>query len=35
MIEDARGRIDYEECGAGPTIVLVRDRAAPAPRGDP
>ena len=23
MIEDARGRIDYEECGAGPTIVLV------------
>src|SRR5215831_14851495 len=23
MIEDARGRIDYEECGAGPTIVMV------------
>jgi pimeloyl-ACP methyl ester carboxylesterase len=23
MIEDARGRIDYDECGAGPTIVLV------------
>ena len=23
MIEDARGRIDYEVCGAGPTIVLV------------
>jgi pimeloyl-ACP methyl ester carboxylesterase len=23
MIEDARGRFDYEECGAGPTIVLV------------
>jgi pimeloyl-ACP methyl ester carboxylesterase len=23
MIEDARGRIDYKECGAGPTIVLV------------
>jgi len=23
MIEEAAGRIDYEECGAGPTIVLV------------
>ncbi|HWE20955.1 MAG TPA: alpha/beta hydrolase [Hyphomicrobiaceae bacterium] len=23
MIDDARGRIDYEECGAGPTVVLV------------
>lgn len=23
MIEDRDGRIDYEECGAGPTIVLV------------
>ena len=23
MIEEARGRIDYEECGDGPTIVLV------------
>lgn len=23
MIEDARGRIDYDECGAGPTVVLV------------
>jgi pimeloyl-ACP methyl ester carboxylesterase len=23
MIEEARGRIDYDECGAGPTIVLV------------
>ena len=23
MIEEAGGRIDYEECGAGPTIVLV------------
>lgn len=23
MIEDARGRIDYDECGSGPTIVLV------------
>lgn len=23
MIEDARGRIDYDVCGAGPTIVLV------------
>ncbi|SHL91636.1 Pimeloyl-ACP methyl ester carboxylesterase [Bradyrhizobium lablabi] len=23
MIEETRGRIDYDECGAGPTIVLV------------
>ena len=23
MIEEPRGRIDYDECGAGPTIVLV------------
>ncbi len=23
MIEEARGRIDYQECGAGPTVVLV------------
>jgi pimeloyl-ACP methyl ester carboxylesterase len=23
MLEDVRGRIDYEACGAGPTIVLV------------
>jgi pimeloyl-ACP methyl ester carboxylesterase len=23
MIDEARGRIDYDECGAGPTIVLV------------
>src|SRR5215469_3183629 len=23
MIEDARGRIDYDECGDGPTVVLV------------
>ena len=23
MIEEARGRIDYDECGAGPTVVLV------------
>src|ERR1700756_1802480 len=23
MIEEPRGRIDYAECGAGPTIVLV------------
>src|ERR1700719_3622001 len=23
MIEEVRGRMDYEECGAGPTIVLV------------
>jgi pimeloyl-ACP methyl ester carboxylesterase len=23
MIEDARGPIDYDECGSGPTIVLV------------
>ena len=23
MIEDARGRIDYDACGAGPTVVLV------------
>jgi pimeloyl-ACP methyl ester carboxylesterase len=23
MIEDVRGRIDYEECGTGPTVVLV------------
>ena len=23
MIEEARGNIDYEESGAGPTIVLV------------
>ena len=23
MIEEARGRIDYDECGEGPTIVLV------------
>jgi pimeloyl-ACP methyl ester carboxylesterase len=23
VIEEARGRIDYEECGTGPTIVLV------------
>ncbi len=23
MIEDARGRIDYDECGAGPAVVLV------------
>jgi pimeloyl-ACP methyl ester carboxylesterase len=23
MIDDARGRIDYDECGAGPTVVLV------------
>jgi pimeloyl-ACP methyl ester carboxylesterase len=23
MIEEARGRIDYEECGTGPTVVLV------------
>src|SRR5215471_1761330 len=23
MIEDARGRIDYAECGTGPTVVLV------------
>ncbi|HEY5131498.1 MAG TPA: alpha/beta hydrolase [Bradyrhizobium sp.] len=23
MIEEARGRIDYDECGAGPTLVLV------------
>jgi len=23
VIEEARGRIDYDECGAGPTVVLV------------
>ena len=23
MVEDARGRIDYDECGTGPTVVLV------------
>jgi pimeloyl-ACP methyl ester carboxylesterase len=23
MIEEARGRIDYDECGVGPTVVLV------------
>jgi len=23
MIEEVRGRIDYDVCGAGPTIVLV------------
>ena len=23
MIEEARGRIDYDECGEGPTVVLV------------
>jgi pimeloyl-ACP methyl ester carboxylesterase len=23
MIEEARGRIDYDECGTGPTVVLV------------
>src|SRR5262245_29787459 len=23
MIEDGRGRIDYDEAGAGPTVVLV------------
>ena len=23
MIEEPRGRIDYRECGTGPTIVLV------------
>ena len=23
MIEEPRGRIDYDECGSGPTIVLV------------
>jgi pimeloyl-ACP methyl ester carboxylesterase len=23
MIEEARGRVDYDECGAGPTVVLV------------
>jgi pimeloyl-ACP methyl ester carboxylesterase len=23
MIEEARGRIDYAECGNGPTVVLV------------
>ena len=23
MIEEPRGRIDYAECGTGPTIVLV------------
>jgi pimeloyl-ACP methyl ester carboxylesterase len=23
MIEEARGRIDYDECGSGPTVVLV------------
>jgi len=22
MIDDVRGRIDYDVCGAGPTIVL-------------
>jgi hypothetical protein len=35
MIEEARGHIDYAECGTGPTVVLVPDRAAPAPHGDP
>ena len=36
MIEESRGRIDYDECGAGPTIVRwCRDHAVPAPHGDP
>jgi hypothetical protein len=33
MIEETQGRIDYDEAGAGPTIVLCPDHAAPAPRG--
>jgi hypothetical protein len=23
MIEEARGRVEYQECGTGPTVVLV------------
>ncbi len=23
MIDEARGRIDYQECGSAPTVVLV------------
>src|ERR1700722_4458950 len=35
MIEDARGRIDYDVSGTGPTIVLVPGSCSPGAAGGP